>query len=281
MNPPRNPAPELHQPRHCGGRVAGVVPGVMVQERHGAETPSAPSPRPGVTERLAVASARRPRRTLVIWGIVVVVALVCVGTSLKGLTTSAHVVGATESTEAQALYNQVIGAQAGRTPTDVIVVSSAHSNVAAPDFQAFVSGLVAQVRLDPGVSNVATDLRPGSPFVSSDHHAALVELRVASDSAIKPVVRAVQEASGRDGIAAAVTGDHTVGNDFTTQSASDLKHGELDFGLPIALIVLVLVFGAVIAGLMPVLMALLSIVVGLGIAALVAREFSLWSSSST
>jgi RND superfamily putative drug exporter len=228
-----------------------------------------------VTERLAVASARRPRRILVIWGIVVVVALVCVGTSLKGLTTSAHVVGTTESSQAQALYNQVIGVQAGRTPTDVIVVSSTHSNVAEPDFGAFVTRLVAQVRIDPGVSNVVTDLHPGSPFVSPDHHAALVELRVAGDSDIKPVVRAVHEASGRDGIVAAVTGDHTVANDFTTQSASDLKHGELDFGLPIALIILVLVFGAVIAGLMPVLMALLSIVVGLGLAALVAREFSL------
>ena len=36
-----------------------------------------------------------------------------------------------------------------------------------------------------------------------------------------------------------------------------------------------LVFGAVVAGLMPVLMALLSIMVGLGIATLVAQEFSL------
>jgi MMPL family len=49
----------------------------------------------------------------------------------------------------------------------------------------------------------------------------------------------------------AVTGDHTVGNDFTTLSASDLQHGELDFGLPIATVILLLVFGAVVAGLMP------------------------------
>ncbi len=59
---------------------------------------------------------------------------------------------------------------------------------------------------------------------------------------------------------------HTVGNDFTTLATSDLRHGELDFGLPISIVVLLLVFGAVVAGLMPILMALLSIVVGLGIA---------------
>ena len=46
----------------------------------------------------------------------------------------------------------------------------------------------------------------------------------------------------------AVTGDHTVGNDFTTLSASDLQHGELDFGLPISIVILLLVFGAVVAG---------------------------------
>ena len=89
------------------------------------------------------------------------------------------------------------------------------------------------------------------------------------------MVKDVQAANGSGGFAVAVTGDHTVGNDFTTLSASDLQHGELDFGLPISIVILLLVFGAVVAGLMPALMALLSIIVGLGIAALLAREFSL------
>ena len=73
----------------------------------------------------------------------------------------------------------------------------------------------------------------------------------------------------------AVTGDHTVSNDFGTLATSDLRHGELDFGLPIAIVVLLLVFGAVVAGLMPVLMALLSIVVGLGLATVVGEAFHL------
>ncbi len=72
-----------------------------------------------------------------------------------------------------------------------------------------------------------------------------------------------------------MTGDHTIGNDFSTLSSSDLRRGEVDFGLPISIVVLMLVFGAVVAGLMPFLMALLSITVGLGIATIVAQEFSL------
>src|SRR5207248_5439530 len=73
----------------------------------------------------------------------------------------------------------------------------------------------------------------------------------------------------------AITGDHSVSNDFNTLSQRDLEHGELAFGLPAALVVLMLVFGAVVAGLVPVLMALLSIVVGLGLVALLSLEFSL------
>ena len=77
----------------------------------------------GLTQRMAAASSRRPRRTLAIWGLVVLVALVLAGTSLKGLTTTAHVVGTTQSSQAEALYDRVVGS-ASQKPTDVIVVSS-------------------------------------------------------------------------------------------------------------------------------------------------------------
>ena len=204
-----------------------------------------------------------------------VVALILVGTLLSGLTTSVHVVGTTQSSQAEALYRQALGAPAVQRPTDVIVVSSKSSTVSDGSFQQLVARLAAQVRTAPGVTHVAADLSAGSQLVSSDQHAALIALRAASDADIKPVVKDVQTANGSGGFAVAVTGDHTVGNDFTTLSASDLKHGELGFGLPISIVILLLVFGAVVAGVMPALMALLSIIVGLGIAALLAQEFSL------
>ena len=85
----------------------------------------------------------------------------------------------------------------------------------------------------------------------------------------------VKQANATPGFAVAVTGDHTVANDFNTLSQRDLEHGELEFGLPAALIVLLLVFGAAVAGLVPVLMAILSILVGLGLVALLSLEFDL------
>ena len=228
----------------------------------------------GLTQRMAAISTRRPRRTLAIWGLVVVVALVLAGTSLKGLTTTAHVVGTTQSSQAETLYNEVVGS-ASQKPTDVIVVSSKSSTASDQDFKVFVSRLEAKVGASPGITNVVANFGLGSPLVSDNRHAALISLRAATDADIKPVVNAVQSANGSDGFSVAVTGDHTVDNDFSTLATSDLRHGELDFGLPIAIVVLLLVFGAVVAGLMPVLMALLSILVGLGIATLVGEEFHL------
>src|ERR1700722_7843717 len=93
----------------------------------------------GLTERLAAASARRARRVLAIWGIAGVVALILVGTSLRGLTTSVHVVGTTQSSQAEALYRQALGASAGQRPTDVIVVSSRSSTVSDGSFRQFVA----------------------------------------------------------------------------------------------------------------------------------------------
>ena len=229
----------------------------------------------GVTGRLAAASARRPRRTLVVWGLLVLASLGLAVTSLHGLTTTSQVVGATQSSQAEALYDRATGGAAGQQPTDVIVVSSRTATTSSDAFGSVVAGLTARLRTDPGISDIRADLAPGSPLVSAGGHAALIELRAGTDSDIKPVVAAVLAANGTGGFAVAVTGNHTVGNDFATLSSSGLRHGEIDFGLPISIVVLLLVFGAVVAGLMPFLMALVSITVGLGIATIVAQEFSL------
>jgi uncharacterized membrane protein YdfJ with MMPL/SSD domain len=84
----------------------------------------------GFSEKLPIACARRPKRSLAIWGLVVVVGLLLIGTSLKGMTSNAYVVGGTQSKQAEELFTQVIGSTAGRSPTDVIIVSSKGSTVA-------------------------------------------------------------------------------------------------------------------------------------------------------
>src|SRR5919204_289774 len=78
---------------------------------------------------------------------------------------------------------------------------------------------------------------------------------------VAAVVGAVKRADASPAFTVSVTGQRTLDRDFNELSQSDLQHGELQFGLPAALIILLLVFGAVVAGLVPLLMAIVSIVV--------------------
>jgi uncharacterized membrane protein YdfJ with MMPL/SSD domain len=231
----------------------------------------------GLTERLARACARRPRRALALWGLAVVVALVLVATALRGLTSNAHVVGSPESTKASNALNKAFPpspAEAKRDVSDVVVVSSSRYRADAPQFRAFVARLEREIRATGTTFNLRSYLDSREAPVSRDGRTTLVQLLLGSDSDAGPIEAIVKKANG-GAFSAAITGDHSVGYDFGKQSQKDLEHGELAFGLPAALIVLVLVFGAVVAGLVPVLLAILSIVVALGLVALISLQFSL------
>jgi RND superfamily putative drug exporter len=206
-----------------------------------------------------------------------VVAIVLVATMLRGLTTDAHVVGTPESTKAAELNARGFpgGAAGERFVSDVVVVRSDRETVDSPRFRDFVSRLASDLSATGKVSDVRTYLDAGSQLVSRDRHAALIQLLIRSDDAAKPVVGVVQSADGTDGFQAAITGDHSANADFNTLSQRDLEHGELAFGLPAALVVLLLVFGTLVAGVLPVAMALVSILVGLGFVAVLSQAFSL------
>jgi putative drug exporter of the RND superfamily len=222
----------------------------------------------GLTERLARACARRPRRTLGLWGIGVVVAVVLVATSLHGLTSNSHVVGSPASTKAADAIARAFPRTAAGAKSDVIVLSSNRYAASAPQFRAALGRLTQGIRATGKASGVRV------AAVSPDGRAVLVSLVIGSDSGAKPIEAVVAKANG-DGFSAGITGYRSANHDFGVQSQKDLENGELAFGLPAALIVLVLVFGAVVAGLVPVLMAILSIVVALGLVALLSLEFSL------
>jgi RND superfamily putative drug exporter len=222
----------------------------------------------GLTGRLAQTCAARPRRTLALWGVAVLVALGLVATSLHGLSSQGTVVGKPESTKAKDAIARAFPGVVASEKQDVIVVSSSRYTVRSPQFRAFGRRLKAAL----AATGEVRDAR--SVAVSRDRHSALVSVHIRSDSGAGPVEEAVQKANG-GAFEVGITGYHTTGYDFGQQSQTDLEKGELAFGLPAALVVLVLVFGALVAGLVPVLMAILSIIVALGLVALLSLGFSL------
>src|SRR5438132_5820898 len=222
----------------------------------------------GFTERLARACAARPRRTFALWGVAVLAALALVATSLHGLTSNSNVIGKPESTRAADAIAQAFPRAAATEKHDVIVVSSARYRVRSPQFRSFLKSQAAKL----AATGKAFDVKPSG--ISQDGHAVLISLLIHSDSDAKQIEALVDQANG-SAFSVGITGYRSANYDFGKQSQKDLESGELSFGLPAALIVLVLVFGAVVAGLVPVLMAILSIIVALGLVALLSLEFSL------
>ncbi|HLY86361.1 MAG TPA: MMPL family transporter [Gaiellaceae bacterium] len=222
----------------------------------------------GLTERLARAAAARPRRTLAFWGAAVVVALALVATSLHGLSSNSHVVGKPDSTKAEEAVARAFPHQNPNGKGDVVVAASRRYTVSSPRFRAFGKRLAADLQATGKV------FRLKLVAVSPDHHAALVAVGITSDSGAAAVEQVVEKAN-TGAFSVGITGDHTANHDFGKQSQTDLETGELAFGLPAALIVLVLVFGAIVAGLVPVLMAILAIIVALGLVAVLSQAFEL------
>jgi putative drug exporter of the RND superfamily len=118
-----------------------------------------------------------------------------------------------------------------------------------------------------------------NPTLVSEDRAALlvpVELTAPEEDSVEEFVAAVEAADERnEQLSFDVTGRYTTGADFTEVSQRDLEEGELRFGLPAALLVLVLVFGAFVAALLPLALAIVSIIVALGLTALVAQGWDL------
>ena len=119
--------------------------------------------------------------------------------------------------------------------------------------------------------------RGGDILVSADRHATLLPVVVATpkDERIADLIATVERANGSGGFAAHITGSSTLDNDFTKLSESDLSAGELQFGLPAALVVLLLVVGTLFGVAIPMLMAIISITVALGVTAVVGQAFEL------
>jgi RND superfamily putative drug exporter len=222
------------------------------------------------TEAIARASARHPWRAVGAWVGALAAAFVCIGALLGGgLTTDGAPTNNPDSKRAEAIVARAFTATERREMTDILIVRSSSATASDARFREFVADVLGQVRAQPGVANVLPSQ------VSRDGRAVLIPIDVPDDGDIDGVLAVVDRANAGGGFATFITGTDTLNHDFNELSQHDLKSGELQFGLPAALIVLILVFGAVVAGLVPLLMAIVSIIVALGLTAVLSLEFGL------
>jgi uncharacterized membrane protein YdfJ with MMPL/SSD domain len=228
---------------------------------------------------IVLASARHPWRTIGAWIAAFVIAIVAIGALLGGaLTTEGKPTNNPQSERAKHVREQAFPPSSDAAITDIVVVHSPRYTVGAPQFRSLVSTLTGEVRHAKKVESARSYVETRDPaLVSKDRHTAMVQFAMPkqSSSGIDDVISAVRRADASPSFDVTVTGRQTTNHDFSKLSEDDLRSGELQFGLPAALIILLLVFGTVVAGLMPLLIALPSIVVALGLVAGLAHAFSL------
>ncbi len=232
------------------------------------------------TGRLARACARRPWFVILAW----LLLLVLGGLFARGL---GDVVNSNlglyfnpESIRASDLLDDRL--RGPKPAGEVVMVQSADSTVDDPSFESFVSGLVAAIRGlknkdgSPVVASVASfyDAR-NAAFVSADRHTTVLPVNMnapaeESTTSVVPLVKLLKDYDGRDGFTVLTSGEGSLNNEWNAVAQEDLQRAEF-IGVPVALAVLVLVFGAVVAAGVPLVLAGFAIVVALGATALIGR----------
>ena len=229
-----------------------------------------------VTELLARSCSRHPWRTIGAWIGAVVLAIAALALVFGSLTTNGHPTNDPESQRADEMIARSFPPDPSRATTDLVVVSSLRFTVNSPQFRAFVLRLAAAGRATGGVENarIYYETRDRTQ-VSRDRHALLIPIVIPDTDQAGPVEDVVDRANESPAFDVGVTGNQSSDYDLNQLSQHDLKSGELKFGVPAALVILILVFGAIVAGLVPLLMAIISIVVALGFVAVLSQPFNL------
>ena len=167
---------------------------------------------------------------------------------------------------------------------EVVIVRSETMTIDDPAFEQAVTDLTSRLQaLGPDIIRLETLVdypHTGLPFLLAEgRQTTIIPFTMAGDfddatSNIADVVEVVETAKPPAGIEVLITGQATVGKDFLEVGQEGIKKGET-FGVPMALIILALVFGTLVAAMLPVILAFASIFVALGAAALIGQVFAL------
>ncbi len=237
----------------------------------------------GFTGRLAKRASRRPWLTLGIWAIVLVGAYFGIGKLGDVVKNDGGLTIDTESQIADDLIAERLSqpsdseGNAATGAQEFVLVESADLTIEDAAFAAYIEDLAAELRDTETVLAVTTALDGAPGLVSEDGHTALLVTTLApgeEEDTAEPVVAVVAAADENPAYRVATIGDGSVGIEFMELADETLARGEI-FGVSIALIVLVLVFGAAIAAGIPLVLAMVSIFISLALAAAVGTAYDL------
>ncbi len=194
--------------------------------------------------------------------------VVVLGLSIAGIFSGGNIDGnqptaTTESDRAAGLVQAGLPQVVGSGSSFILLFSSPDLAVADPSFQAAVESAVAPLQNDARVTSVVTPYGQSSDgLVSRDGHQAVVVVRVKDRSSVAAsYVSALRSKVHAGPLHVVLTGNVPINSGFNKTLEADLQRAEL-VALPIALLLLVLIFRSAVAALLPVGVALVTIAGG-------------------
>ena len=243
-------------------------------------------------ETLARASSRHAWRTVGIWAVILILGFGASGALLsKALTTDFDFTNNPEAIRAQTLLQQKQLEQ-DVTP-ETFVMTGSQGATTDPAFTAKVNAALNDIRaLDPSVVLQVPSQFPLSqtdksnpqvaalgPIPSEDGTAVLFNVILVKDSdqtaTIVDGLNTIQAKYSTGDTRFYMLGEPTSTADFKKISEDDLKKGET-IGVVVAIVVLLVVFGSLIAGVTPIIMGIFAIGVAFGIVGLLGAVWR-WS----
>jgi len=228
---------------------------------------------------LAHAAARHPWRTLGLWGLALAAAVVLIVTVLPGaLTAQYSFLGNPDSQVGRDLLAQRMDMPI--KANEAVIVRSASVTTDDQAFKSFVTGLQKDIAaLGPGVvDSVGSAWKGGDKtLIAADRRTTILPVVMAGDVVqaeknIDKVHEIVHAADGRGGFDTLVTGTASISSDFSQTAQGDLRKGE-GIGVPIALLILLLVFGTLVAASLPLFLSLIAITLAVALTAVLGQGF--------
>ena len=240
-----------------------------------------------MTESLARISSRRPWVTIAIWFALVLVAIGVIGLWLPtATTTELRLIPRFGEVESVTVNELLEGNPIEPPPTEIVIIQSEALTVDDAAFRGKVEEITRELRalgpdiVEGGVNYYeayANNPSDSLALVSTDRKSAIVALQLTGAIGealqnVEQVIHAVQEADHRDGFRVLIVGDASSRYEQAELSAMDLEQGER-IGVPVALLILLVLFGAVVAALIPIGLAIVSILITLAIVAVIGNIF--------
>jgi putative drug exporter of the RND superfamily len=212
------------------------------------------------TSSLARGAAARPWFVVFLWALAVATSVVAVLFLGSQMTTKVGASGS-ESARAEKLAKTLSG---GNTH-EAVIINSTQSTLASAQFQAELKSV------HDTLQRLGAKVIPSTPPSGAVYAAILLfEVGQASPSAVVHAIGGLN----KHGFETGVYGPHFLDRDFHEAASADLRTAE-EYGVAAALILLVLVFGTLVAALLPLALGIVATLVGLGILQVFGNAFEI------